>query len=133
MTTYTLNHYGTTLEITDCPDCGVTFAMPERMLDVRRSDRKSFYCPNGHSLSFKKSTEDRLRTQLEQYKSSLISTRDQLEATERSRNAYKGVITRQKNRAAAGVCPAGCHRHFADLQGHMETKHPDYVNTDAHA
>jgi hypothetical protein len=42
----------TDLEVTVCT-CGVLFAAPQKLLDTRRFDGQSFYCPNGHSLSFK--------------------------------------------------------------------------------
>ena len=117
-----------TLEITRCCSCGVVFAMPERMLDERRRDKANFYCPNGHSLAYSKSTEQKLREQLDRANARETAVRDQLDAAERSRSALRGVITRQQRKAAAGVCPVDdCRRHFDDLEQHMTTVHPAYA------
>jgi hypothetical protein len=40
--------------------------------------------------------------------------------------AFKGRVTRLKNRAAAGVCPC-CNRTFAQLARHMATKHKGFT------
>ena len=45
----------------------------------------------------------------------------------RSLIAYKGHLTRARNKIAAGNCPApGCGQHFANVREHMKFKHPDY-------
>ena len=52
-----------------CANCKVLFWVSEGHKDRLRSDKKSFYCPNGHSQSFvgKKDSEiiDELRTELQ--------------------------------------------------------------------
>ena len=47
------------------------------------------------------------------------------EEAEASLQATKGVVTRLKKRAIAGVCPC-CNRTFQQLAAHMAHKHPDY-------
>ena len=126
-----------------CPTCGTPYGLSEAYRQARREDHKSWSCPNGHWLSYKGETDaekaERHRqnavARLEQAESQLTHTRDQLQATERSLAATKGVVTRMKKRVAAGVCPVGCRRHFADLQAHIETKHPgyDWLAADAEA
>lgn len=49
-----------------------------------------------------------------------------IDRMERSAAAQRGVLTRLKNRVAAGVCPC-CHRSFKQLSEHMKMKHPDYT------
>lgn len=46
-------------------------------------------------------------------------------AAERSAVAYRGVATRMKKRAVAGMCPC-CKQSFAELAVHMQDAHPDF-------
>jgi len=114
-----------TLQETVCNACGITFAFPLIRYEEFRRTGKSFYCPNGHGLSFSENEEARLRKQLateqeqiKQLKTELLHTRDQLEASERE-------FRRHKKRTANGVCPC-CKRSFVQLQRHMKTQHPEY-------
>jgi len=125
------------LETTECVACGTVFAMPVAMLDERRNNGKTFYCPNGHHLTFGDTKEDRLKQELERERNRSArktAEADQLradrDATRRQLSAQRGVTTRMKNRIARGICPC-CNRHFDDLQAHMETKHPGYTNSES--
>ncbi len=40
-----------------CSDCGVAFGVPEYYETTRKSDHKTFYCPNGHGLTFTGKTD----------------------------------------------------------------------------
>jgi hypothetical protein len=116
----------TTLEIEICT-CGVLFAAPEHMLDARRKDGKSFYCPNGHSLTYDGDYQ-RLKKELERSKDRAARERALRDQAEASLRATRGVVTKQRKkleRVSKGVCPC-CNRTFKDLRRHMETKHPDY-------
>ena len=42
---------------TECCVCGIAFKVPRNYLAHRREDGEGFYCPNGHSLTFKKQSE----------------------------------------------------------------------------
>lgn len=123
------------LDTEDCYSCGVTFAMPRSFKEQRQRDGKNFYCPAGHGQHYTETEADRLRKELERTKRNLEwaesrtrAARDQAEAAERSKAALKGVITKQRKRAAAGVCPC-CHRTFQQLARHMANKHPGYAET----
>ena len=35
-----------------CIDCGIVFGLPENLLECRRHDRESVYCPNGHETHY---------------------------------------------------------------------------------
>src|SRR4051812_4959444 len=97
--------------------CGIVFAIPEYWQVKRRKDHTSWYCPNGHSQSYQGQTEEeKLRGQLarEQERAG-IAERDarakaDLLASERRK------LKRLRTRAKAGVCPAGCKRHFTNLE-----------------
>ena len=119
--------------VIDCPACGVLFAITEELEERRRKDGKSFYCPNGHSMSYGNSDTEKLRKEREK-NARLTARLDQEKAAtaalDRQRAAMKGQVTRIKKRVANGVCPC-CNRTFKDLAAHMSTQHPDYVEAQA--
>jgi hypothetical protein len=124
-----------------CSSCGTLFAMEETLQKERLADKRSFFCPNGHSLSYVgKSETEKLREQLEaerrarqRIEQDNAYQRDQRrEAEERAQherhraNGYKGHATRITKRAKAGVCPC-CNRTFQQLARHMQTQHPTFT------
>lgn len=117
-----------------CGDCGVVWGVPEQFLDLRRADGKTHFCPNGHRWYYSGETvEAKLRRELETTKNRVAlerAARDQARAEANdlaaSLRTTKGHVTRMRNKAQAGVCPVqGWKRHFADLQRHMASKHPE--------
>lgn len=117
----------------DCIKCGVRFGVPIGFTANRRKDKGSFYCPNGHSMAYTESEEDRLRRERDKlkqneawYESRLKEERDSREQAERRVSAARGQITKLKKRASNGVCPC-CNRTFSDLARHMHSKHPGFV------
>jgi uncharacterized Zn finger protein (UPF0148 family) len=132
MSTFTID---TTVTLTYevCAACGVTFGAPDHLIRRRREDGGTFYCPNGHSLAFGKSENDRLKRDLAQAQRRQALAegrethqRDQRQAAERSNAALRGVVTRTKKRAAAGVCQC-CSRTFQDVARHMASQHPAFT------
>lgn len=129
----------TQLSIRVCPTCGVTYAVPERLVEDRRERGGSWYCPNGHTLSFTETEADRLRKEAKRLERKLAdekgnaewwrkradSERKETEHARAQANGYKGALTKVKKRVGNGVCPC-CNRSFADLSRHMETKHPTF-------
>lgn len=130
MTTIVLE---TELELTTCCACGVAFAFPVMLMRKRLNDHQTFYCPNGHHLSFPgKSDAEKAQAEVEKYRALLKKEREyaagvvsERNAAQRSLIATKAAHTRTKNRIANGVCPC-CHRSFVELQKHMASQHPDY-------
>jgi hypothetical protein len=115
-----------TLELHECPVCGVPYGLTDGYEERRRHDHKTFYCPNGHTLSYdRENREEKLKRQLEQTSSQLARTQSSLETSRRSKAAIKGQLTKTKRRVANGVCPC-CNRTFADLAAHMHGQHPEY-------
>lgn len=115
-----------TLNLQECPNCGVVYGLSEDYENQRRQDHKRFFCPNGHSLSYKQeSREERLKRQLEATTRQLSRTQSRLGVTKRQKAAAKGQLTKAKRRIANGVCPC-CNRTFSDLAAHMHCKHLDY-------
>jgi hypothetical protein len=122
------------LEVMCCPNCGVLYALPQRLLETARKDPdRWWWCPNGHNLHFPGKTEaDRLRDELNWTRQQRDTARAQREHAENQARAEKAAKTRIRNdrnrirdRVGAGVCPC-CNRTFQQLGRHMKTKHPDY-------
>lgn len=131
--------FSTTLAAIDCANCGITFGISTEFRERRRDDHRSFYCPNGHSLSYsgKSKTEEELdaaRALAEREsrrrrwaEESAQRSRETAEAERRRAAAYKGHATRIRNRIKNGVCPvSGCKRHFTNVRRHITTQHPDF-------
>jgi len=125
-----------TLEVIECPTCHLIYGVTQQWVTDRRRDHLAFWCPNGHNgISFSGESDlekaERFRknavARSESAETALRAAHDQAQAAERSAAAYKGHLTRAKNRIANGVCPVqGCRRHFDDVQAHMTTQHPGW-------
>lgn len=127
--------YSTTLHALDCGECSIPFGVP---VDFHRRVKRTgadFWCPNGHKIAYSETDYDRMKAKAEreerwrrEAETRTEAARDQARAAERSASAYKGRVTRLKNRAAAGVCPC-CQRTFQQLARHMSAKHPDFADS----
>ena len=126
-------HTGTeTLESHRCGGCGIWFAMPDWYVEERKRDRKGFNCPNGCSRIFTGQTrEQKLKSEVARLKDRVVEERQRKQDAKRSLSATKGVVTRMKNRAAAGLCPC-CNRTFQNLARHMKNQHPEYAKQEDH-
>lgn len=113
-------------------DCGILFAVPELWLANKRRDHSDLWCPNGHSQAFlSKSKEDQLRDQLAAARKDLDAQRiyaqrleDRTTRLRRSVAAQKGVATRLRNKAVAGIC-AFCEHEFPNVAEHVKSAHPE--------
>ena len=130
----------TRMEIHPCAECGVLYGMPKSFLDQRRKDGGTFYCPNGHSLSYNETDLDRERKRRKRAEEDARweadraararADADQAKASARAEKAAKTRIRnsreRERQRVANGVCPC-CKRSFRDLRRHMASQHPDHA------
>lgn len=117
-----------------CCRCSVPFGLDASSHTHLRRSSQTFYCPYGHQQHFAQGKseaeklqdqldrERRARQRIEQDRAYQVDAR---EAAERRASAYKGQVTRLRNRAKAGICPC-CNRHFSQLERHMASKHPDF-------
>lgn len=122
----TLTHIQTLVSVTCW--CGVAHAIPQSLNSQARDKKTTVYCPLGHAWVYTKTNAERLeeeRQYRERAERRLQATRDLLAAEERSHASTRGHLTRQRKRAAAGVCPC-CNRTFQQLARHMKAKHPDF-------
>lgn len=114
--------------------CGIYMAVPDSLFDQAYNRGKTIYCPLGHTMTWRETETDRLRKRTEAAERKLAyeqSRRDQAEAgarEERERTAAaRAEVARTRKRAAAGACPC-CNRSFVQLQRHMATKHPEFLD-----
>ncbi|URL59586.1 hypothetical protein IM816_05680 [Luteibacter flocculans] len=132
-----------TFEVIHCASCSVSFCMSAAYIAARRSDRKSFYCPNGHSQWFPGETDkdraqklagqlDQERTRLQQERERSEAYANQLAISQRTRKAVSTRLRKVKARVGHGVCPC-CNRTFEQLAKHMATKHPSFAKSAAEA
>lgn len=98
--------------------CGQAFALPTLLYDAvyeARSGGQMFYCPLGHSNSFKKG---RVK-QLEESLSAVRQARDWAEARQAT---TERKLKRIQSRIAQGICPK-CNRSFRNVARHMKSQH----------
>ena len=114
------------LDHIECGDCGVHFGLTRQHHKAVRASGKSFYCPKGHRICYSDTEVARLKRKLEYEEACRSRAEGRAAHEERRAAAYKGHLTRTKNRIKNGVCPC-CNRQFKNLQRHMASQHPDYV------
>lgn len=128
-----------------CAQCSVVFGVQRETLKHLRQSSQSFYCTFGHSNYYPQgeSEQDRLRRERDRLKQQLAERDDDIARerrkteterqerrhAERRVSAYRGQVTKIKNRVAAGTCPC-CNRTFQNLARHMSAKHPDFRKED---
>jgi hypothetical protein len=134
---------GVHFEHQDCIQCHMVFMVPKGFTRERMRDTRTFWCPNGHQMSYAKSEADRLKDKLLAQEQATATAQkaadlehrrrreaeDSLQHTERRLAAQKSVTTRLKNRVSKGICPC-CNRTFINLQRHMATKHAGFTVED---
>jgi hypothetical protein len=120
------------LEAETCCNCGVAFGLEASHMRRLRDGGGWFYCPNGHSQHYTRTTVQRLAQELAAEKARAeraIVRADTWKATgehkQRTIVALRGHQTRLKKRIAAGKCPC-CHEEFSNVAKHIAAKHPGY-------
>lgn len=134
---YTVDAGTIDLWISDCASCGVVFGMSAELEARRREDRGTFYCPNGHRMSFQGPTQAEreakaARERADRLAVSFRAEQDQRHAAEREAAEAKASEVRLRWRVGNGVCPC-CSRTFQALAAHVATKHPEFVHHDLEA
>lgn len=51
--------------VTRCITCGISFAIPESLKEIRQEKGTKFYCPNGHALSFTETGQSQREKELQ--------------------------------------------------------------------
>jgi ubiquitin len=110
-----------------CCVCDLTFGVPDYWQAKRLRLGDAFYCPAGHKQWYGESENVKLKRQLKAAQARATHADDQRQAAERSARAYKGQVTRLRNKVGRGECPC-CGKEFAHLARHMERQHPDFAD-----
>lgn len=126
----------TTKEVIDftlenCCACGIPFFMPtyhyKRLL---ANKGESFYCPNGHSMSYTGKTEaQKLKEQLDQLKKEKELSETEMQDKWLDALSEKQKLEKKLKRLHNGVCPC-CNRSFGNLQQHIKKQHPELLKSD---
>jgi DNA-binding XRE family transcriptional regulator len=95
----------------------------------RRSDRKTFYCPQGHPQSFRVGADEetRLRRELDRQRELREAEAARLQRVVLERDQIAKAHSKMRVRVMNGVCPC-CNRTFQNLLRHMQTEHAGEVN-----
>jgi len=104
--------------------CGHFVALPPDVLEKRRQDGETFWCPFGHPLSFNQTENARLKAELYAVKQDRLRA---VEAAGKARRELDGALVeigKLHKRVQGGVCPY-CKRTFRQMQRHMANKHPE--------
>ena len=120
--THTLN-----LIVKECPVCCVVYAMPESLNTECQRTGRDFYCPNGHSLIFTTTENQKLKRQIQDLETQLSAKAQQARIEAEARQKTEKKLASIQKRTAAGVCPR-CHRSFTALRRHMKNKHPEFAS-----
>lgn len=122
-------HLNTELKEMQCGTCGVWHAIPKLMFDKCYEEGGYWYCPNGHQRGYSEgslhNTLEKERKRRQWAEKAEAERREEVAELNKKLSTQKGVNTRLKNRAKAGVCPC-CHRAFKQLASHMKNKHPNF-------
>lgn len=96
--TYTLTG-SDEIVIEECIECGTKFGINKTLHTYKKENKKTFYCPNGHSMSYTKSEAEKLREIIAQKNKSLEYLRKQ--EADRIAAQQKKYEDRKKKREAA--------------------------------
>ena len=125
--------YTGVLIVQTCPTCGIVYGLDRDFEQRNDREGRSWYCPSGHSVVFKKSSLDAAREEAEAERrrrkwaeARATAAQDQAQAAERSARATRGHLTRLRRRIANGVCP-WCKRSFKNVADHVKGQHPEHL------
>lgn len=128
-----------TLEAMECIHCGAPYGISKEVCNQARKHGGYHYCPHcrgnqgwrGEDEDARRAAEiANLKAQISRADERARRAQQDAEHFEKSRNAYKGQVTKIKARAGRGMCPC-CNRFFENLHRHMATKHPDFAHADS--
>ena len=85
----------TSYQSTTCCVCHISFAMTKDFCAARLKDKKSFYCPNGHSQFFISETEEeKLKKEVNRLENKIEDIRSCKRRIEYARRYWKGKVTK---------------------------------------
>ena len=90
----------TEIELTPvvCAECGVVFALPKSFNESLKKTGQGFHCPNGHSLSYGKGENQKLKDKLADSTRQTDYQTDLIREREKEISNKKSQITRLKKK-----------------------------------
>lgn len=89
------------MKTTVCANCGIEFGISEQRIKDLKESGDSFYCPNGHGLTFGNGFKDKIKKlegYIEDLQRDLTHRRTQVIRLHNSLTAYKAHNTRLRNK-----------------------------------
>jgi hypothetical protein len=83
------------IKIEECCTCGVLWGISQIYHEGRKEDKRSFYCPNGHSQAYIKSTSQILNETIEAKNKQIQILEKQLKDTEKVKKTRKKRINKK--------------------------------------
>lgn len=82
------------MRLSNCADCGMSFALPVAVAKRREEDHKSFFCPNGHPNYYPQKSEaeilrERLRTKERELEEMRTAEQERLKLARQSKPKKK--------------------------------------------
>lgn len=127
------------LTVITCGECGGTYALNERYRKHKEDKGQGWHCPYceiswGYFGEGKIGELTKQLVQERQRLDQIKADRDRLNTRaiqlERQRSALKGLVTKERNKAAKGLCPC-CGEQFSNVASHMKNRHPEFVAKNA--
>ncbi len=84
------------LEIVPCTECGNVFGILPNYHQNLKQVGKVFFCPNGHSLTYKNSENKQLKDKLEEATTQLTLNGVRIDQQDKTISNQKGQITKLK-------------------------------------
>jgi len=114
---YQLENELVAFERVDCANCGVPFMIYKPQLNKLRETKDTFYCPNGHAQSYRKST---LQIKIEEIKKELDTTKKRLD----NEISWATQLQYENRELKKVLCPY-CGKKLLGLPAHLKRKHKE--------
>jgi len=101
-----------------CSSCGVQFALTAQLYAARRRDGATFFCPNGHRLSY----TGEIAGEIEQLKKRVERLTSERDSALASRNNWRASAEKLVYRCVMAGCDE-LRLTKASLRKHLETVH----------
>ena len=88
--------------------CGVPVWLPKAFMEDKRRTKDTFYCPNGHSRSFKESTAERLQKELDTAKNGCTTRQPQQRSIAPQKEKHRGKETSKEEGRYKRDAPLVC-------------------------
>lgn len=129
--------YNTELEIISCGECNILHAIPKNLHRQAKEYGRSWYCPNGHNISYTTTDLGKAQKQLKDLKEKYERDRRywQAENGDLESDLYyakmdmrtaKSRYTITINKIHAGKCPH-CNKQQEDLIQHINEEHQELI------